>query len=91
MIIVLLISLYTSRAILSLLGVEDFGLYNVIAGFVSIFGFFNASLTASIQRFYNFEYGKEYEHGMQKVYKASVYIEILLALVVFFLLEIVGA
>ena len=52
---VMIVTLYTSRVILQVLGVTDFGIYNVVAGFVSMFAFLNTSLTASIQRFYNFE------------------------------------
>ena len=47
----MLISLYTSRVILSTLGVEDFGIYNVVAGFVTILAFFNSSLANASQRY----------------------------------------
>lgn len=55
MAVVLVISLYTSRVILNTLGVDDYGVYNVVAGFVSMFGFLNATLSSSMQRYYNFE------------------------------------
>ena len=50
---VLLVSLYTTRVVLRVLGVNDFGVFNVVCGFVSMFGFLNATLSASMQRFYN--------------------------------------
>ena len=46
MLFVLFVSLYTSRVVLNTLGVEDFGVYNVVAGFVTLFGFFNATLSS---------------------------------------------
>ena len=55
MLFVLLVTLYTSRVILNELGVIDYGIYNVIAGFVSMFTFLNSSLSNAIQRFYNYE------------------------------------
>ena len=55
MLFVLFVALYTSRVVLNTLGVEDFGVYNVVAGFVTLFGFFNATLSSSMQRFYNYE------------------------------------
>ena len=57
MIIVLLVSLYATRVILNVLGVTDYGIYNVVAGFVSLFAFLNATLSSSMQRFYNFQIG----------------------------------
>ena len=57
MVIVLGVSLYTSRVILQVLGVEDYGIFNVVGGFVVMFGFLNSAMTTGIQRFYNFELG----------------------------------
>ena len=55
MIFVLLVSLYSTRVILNVLGVEDFGVYNVVGGFVSLFFFINSTMSNSVQRYYNFE------------------------------------
>lgn len=90
MIFVLVVSLYTSRVVLNVLGINDYGVYNVVAGFVSMFGFLNSSLTACVQRFYNYEYGKRREEGMQRVFKVSCYIELFIAIVVLLLLEVFG-
>ena len=57
MIFITLVYIYTSRVILNALGVVDYGIYNVIGGFVSMFGFLNLSLANGIQRFYNYELG----------------------------------
>ena len=52
MIVVLLITFYTTRIILQTLGVEDYGIYNVVSGFVAIFGVLNKCLTTATNRLY---------------------------------------
>ena len=54
MFFVLVVSLFTTRIILEALGLIDYGIYNVVAGFVSMFAFLNTSMSNGIQRFYNF-------------------------------------
>ena len=87
---VMILTLYTSRVILQSLGITDFGIYNVVAGFVSMFSFLNTSLTASIQRFYNYENGKSGSEGFHKVFTTSFFIQLFLRVVIFVLLESVG-
>ena len=87
---VMIVTLYTSRVILQVLGVTDFGIYNVVAGFVSMFSFLNTSLTASIQRFYNYENGKNGSEGFHKVFSTSFYIQLFLGIIILVLLETVG-
>lgn len=90
MIFVMFVSLYTSRIFLRVLGVEDFGINNVVAGFVSMFSFLNTSLSNGIQRFYNSELSKLGELGVTKVYNSALLIQGLIALVVALLLESFG-
>lgn len=90
MVIVLAITLYTSRVILRVLGVEDYGVYNVVAGFVTMFGFFNSSLSNGIQRFYNFELGKNGIEGACRVYNMALIIQILLATIIILPTEFIG-
>lgn len=90
MVIVLGVSLYTSRVILQVLGVEDYGIFNVVGGFVVMFGFLNSAMTTGIQRFYNFELGRNGEVGANKVFVTSIYTQFILALIVLALLESVG-
>lgn len=52
------VSLYTSRVVLDALGVEDYGIYNVVGGVVAMFSFFNGSMTAATQRFLSYAIGK---------------------------------
>ena len=90
MVFVLFVSLYTSRVFLNVLGVEDYGISNVVAGFVSMFSFLNTSLANAIQRFYNAELGKNGSKGITKVYNTSLVIQGIIALFVIALLESVG-
>ncbi len=87
---VLLVSLYTSRVVLRTIGVSDYGIYNVVAGFVSLFSFLNSALSSGIQRFYNYELGKNGESGFTKVYVCATCIQIILIVILVVLLETVG-
>lgn len=90
MFFVLIVSLYTSRVILNTLGVEDFGINNVVAGFVSLFVFLNATLSSSIQRFYNYEGTKNGADGFHRVYITGMIIHIIIAVIIFLILETFG-
>lgn len=90
MVLLLGISLYTSRVVLQVLGVEDYGIYNVVAGFVSMFAFLNSSMTNANQRFYNIELGKDSDTGVNVVYNTSLRIQVFLAIAVLLLTETVG-
>ncbi len=90
MIIVLLVSIYTTRVVLNTLGVTDFGVYNVVCGFVSMFSFISSSLTNGIQRFFNYSVGCAERDGVAKVYRTAMRIQIILALIMIVLIETVG-
>lgn len=90
MIVVLIISLFTTKVVLDALGVEDFGIYSVVGGLVTMFTFLNVSMSTCIQRFYNYEYGLNGVAGAQKVYITSVQIQIILGVVIVILTETVG-
>lgn len=90
MFFVLIVSLYTSRVVLNTLGVSDFGVYTVVGGFVSLFGFLNSTLSSSMSRFFNYEGGQRSEEGVREVYTAGFWIHVLLAVVVLILLETFG-
>ena len=82
MLFALVITLYTSRVILNTLGIQDYGIYNVVAGFVSLFAFLNATLSSSMQRFYNFQIGSVGDNGIAKVYTTGLWIHVLLAVII---------
>lgn len=90
MVIVLVINLYTTRAVLSLLGVSDYGVFNVVCGFVTMFAFLNTSMSNGIVRFFNFELGKNGTNGALKVFNTSIFIQFFLALFIILVSETFG-
>lgn len=90
LIIVLIITLYTTRRTLEILGVVDYGIYNVVCGFVTMFTFLNTSLSNAIQRFFNYEYGKSGENGAIKVFNSALQIQLILSMLVVVATEIAG-
>ena len=90
MLFVMLVSLYSSRVFLRVLGVEDYGINNVVSGLVSMLAFIRASLSNATQRFYNYEIGANGESSVSAVYTASLHIQIIIGIVIVVLLETVG-
>ncbi len=85
------ISLYTSRIVLKELGIDDFGLYNVVAGVVVMLAFVNGALAVSTQRYLSFEMGKTMGEGrVRLVFNQTLYIHLLLGLIVIIFAESVG-
>lgn len=84
------ISLYTSRVILSALGVEDYGVYNVVGGAVAMFGVVSSALSAAISRFITFELGKNDFDILRKVFSTSVNIQIIISIAIVLVAESVG-
>lgn len=84
------VALYTSRVVLQTLGVDDFGIYHVVAGFVTMLGFLNSAMSSATQRFLAFELGKPGEKDMPGIFSMSMNIHILIALLVLILGETVG-
>ena len=81
-IIIMLVSLYTSRVILNVLGVEDYGIYNVVGGFVAMFSMISGALSASISRFITFELGRGDKKRLNQVFSMSVNIQVAIILIV---------
>ena len=90
MILLMLISLYTSRVVLATLGETDYGLYSVVGGVVMMLAFLNGAMAGGTQRFLNTEMGKGSEEGLRRVFSSAVCIHILVALVVLLLAETLG-
>ena len=88
MIFNMLISLYTSRVILNALGVEDFGIYNVVGGVVIMFGFLHNAMAASTERFIAYGLGKGNDKKLSETFSLSVSIHVTLSIIVFILLAI---
>lgn len=86
----MMVSLYTSRVVLNTLGVEDYGIYNVVGGFVAMFSLISNSLSASTSRFLTFELGKGDMQRLKQVFSTSLTIHAILAVAVFLLAETIG-
>ena len=86
----MLVSLYTSRVVLNTLGVEDYGIYNVVGGFVAMFSLISNSLSASVSRFLTFELGRGDMERLKETFSTSLMIHLALAGIVFLLAESIG-
>ncbi len=84
------VTLYTSRVILQTLGVEDFGIYNVVAGIVVLFSFLNNAMAIASQRFLSFALGKEDDKEVKRVFGMSLTSHIAIAFIVLLIAETIG-
>lgn len=84
------VALYTSRALLRVLGVEDYGLYNVIGGVVVLFSFLNTSLAGASSRFITFNLGKNDPKELKRIFSAVLLCHVCIAVLIVFLAETVG-
>lgn len=91
MLLNMVVVFYTSRIVLDALGVEDYGIYNVVGGIVYLFTFLNTSMSSATQRFLTFEIGKKSDvNRMAKVFSTSLNIHVLISLAILILGETVG-
>lgn len=90
MIVVMVTTLFTTRIVLKNLGVDDYGIYNVVAGIVSMFSFLNSSMAGATQRFLSFELGINDEKRVNMVFCQSVVIHFLIAGIILLLSETIG-
>lgn len=90
MLISMLVGLYTSRVVLQTLGVEDYGIYGVVGGVVSMMGFLNASMSGATSRFITFELGRGDMQRVRDTFSSAMIIHIGIALVVILFAETVG-
>lgn len=90
MILMMAVNLYTSRVVLNALGVNDYGVYNVVGGFVSLFNILTGSLSAAVSRFITFELGKGDKLNLNRVFCTSVNVQLIFIGIIVFLMETVG-
>ncbi len=90
MLFTMAVSLYTSRIVLNTLGVEDFGIYNVVGGVVVLFSFLNSSLTQATQRFLTFELGKKDMVGFNNIFNLSLLLYLAISIAIIILAETLG-
>lgn len=90
MLFLLGVGLFTSRVVLSSLGAQDYGIYNVVGGFISMFAIFNAGLTSATQRFITFDLGKGNLKELRDTFSTCVIIYMMIALVILVFAEVGG-
>ena len=89
-ILIMIVSLYTVRVVLNTLGAEDYGIYNVVAGVVTMFSFLSNSMATASQRYFSFALGQNDSESLKKYFSMSFTIYCLIALIVLVLAETVG-
>ena len=89
-ILIMMIGLYTVRKILETLGVEDYGIYNVVSGTVTMFGFLSGAMAIGSQRFFSYYLGKQDEEGLKKIFQNTLTIYVFLSLIIVLLAESIG-
>lgn len=90
MIITTLVSLYTSRILLQVLGISDYGLFNVVTGMITMFTFMNVGLSGSSQRFFTIALGKNDLVQCEKTFKVLFTLYIIFSVIFFLSLEVIG-
>lgn len=90
MILTTLISLYTVRVVLDVLGVVDYGIYNVVGSVVALAGFLNGSMTAASNRFFSVEIAHKNSDGLSKIFSLNIIVFTVLLIILVLLTEIGG-
>lgn len=90
MLLLMAVSLYTSRVILKYLGVDDYGIYTLIGGFITVFSIITSSLVSAVQRYFNVALGQNDEMQFGKIYSMSINIFVLFSGIILVLGETVG-
>lgn len=90
MLLTMAVSLYTSRIVLNVLGIEDFGIYNVVGGIVVVLSFLNSAMAGATQRYLNIELGRKDDKQLRKVFSTSLLIHLGISVVILLLAETVG-
>lgn len=86
----MLVSLYTSRVVLNVLGVTDYGIYSAVAGVVAMFGIVSGALSSSISRFITFEIGRGNQERLSTIFSTSVNILLVLSGIILVVCELIG-
>ncbi len=90
MVLLMIINLYTVRLTLRALGSEDYGIYNVVAGFIALFNCVNTVLATATQRFLNSATGENFEQKLKQIFSTSLNIYIVISLFVLLIAETFG-
>ncbi len=89
-VLIILVSLYSVRVILDVVGIEDYGVYNVVAGVVTLFGFLSGAMATASQRFFSYDIGKGDPENLRITFNVTFYIYLLIVVLMIVLAESVG-
>lgn len=90
MLVTMSIGLFTSRVVLNTLGIDDYGIYNVVGGVVTMFSFLTTSLSTAISRFLTYSLGKNEKDRLNMIFSTSINIQVAMAIVVVIIAELLG-
>jgi len=90
MLVTMSVGLFTSRIVLNALGVEDYGLYNVVGGVVVLLAFLNSAMSSATQRYLNVALGKRDDVELNKIVSNSLLLHFVVALIILVLAETIG-
>lgn len=90
MLLAMAIGLYSSRVVLNVLGVEDFGIYHVVAGFIALLGFMQGAMTTATQRYFAFDLGQNDGLNLRDLFNTSLQVHAALAVCIVLIAESVG-
>lgn len=89
-ILIMMVTLFTSRVVLKTLGITDYGIYNAIGGLVAMFSMISGALTNAISRYITFELGRDNSDKLNLTFCTSVNIQIVISLVIFVQMSSIG-
>ena len=90
MLLTMAVSLYTARVVLNVLGVSDYGLYNVVCGVVTLLSFINSTLSGGTQRFLTFALGEKNDERVRSTFSSAIIIHTVIGFIILVLTEIIG-
>ena len=90
MILIMVVSIYTSRVVLDKLGVDDYGLYNAVASIVAMVAFLNVTLSTSTSRYLTYDLGQGDFEKLKNTFSTSFYNHLILAGIVIVIMETIG-
>ena len=90
MALTMIVSLYTVRVVLNVLGEVDYGIYNVVGGIVVMFSFLSSTLASASQRYFAFELGRQNTQKLSNVFNLTLYLYLLVVCIVVLLSETIG-
>ncbi len=90
MLLIMAVNLYTISVVLKIIGVEDYGIYNVVGGIVTMFSFITGTMVSASQRFFSFELGRENHVKLNQYFNVSIYCYLIIAFIILLFAETVG-